>query len=257
MKLATALYSPILFLLMSLSAGVSHAEELAATPYRPSVSAPAALSAPGWLEVELGGQQLKDAGAKRGSVPYTLKLAFTPDWGIRIGGEANVRARAADGSSASGVGDTTFIAKYRMVSSETSAYGIEAGFKKPTASNQIGSGKSDTLLNFIYSVDDGKWHLDANISPTKLGLVEANQSRWQTGWAAALSRSLDDKWGIVGELSGTRQGGAASTKQFLAALSYASTKRMVFDVGVAKGLTDCTTDKSLFFGVTYLATPVF
>ena len=56
------------------------------TPYRPSVSTPAALSAPGWMEVEAGVQINRgNAPARRDSLPYTLKLAFTPDWGIQIG----------------------------------------------------------------------------------------------------------------------------------------------------------------------------
>src|SRR5262249_55246135 len=69
-------------------AGGAGAEDApAVTPYRPSVSTPAALSAPGWLEVEAGLQADRDraADARRTSLPYTLKLAMTPDWGIRIG----------------------------------------------------------------------------------------------------------------------------------------------------------------------------
>jgi hypothetical protein len=253
MKRLILLHSRITVVLLGLCASAIHAEELAATPYRPSVSAPAALSAPGWLEVELGGQRLKDADARRDSVPYSLKLAFSPDWGVRIGGEANIRSRAADGSTVSGLGDTSVIGKYRIAVNDASAYGIEVGFKSPTARNDLGSGKSDALFNFIYSADDGPYHLDVNLAPSRLGAVDDGQSRWQTGWAAALSRSLDDKWGVVGELSGTRQKGAASTSQFLAALSYAPSKRTVFDAGFAKGLTSSSTDLSLFFGVTFLA----
>ena len=60
-----------------------------AVPYRPSVSAPAALSAPSWLEVEAGvAHGHRAEGAHRQSVPYTFKLAFSPDWGVRIGREA-------------------------------------------------------------------------------------------------------------------------------------------------------------------------
>ena len=69
------------------------ANDPAVVPYRPSVSTPAQLSAPGWLELEAGG--LRAAGPERGTsrttLPWTLKLAFTPDWGIRVGGDAWVR----------------------------------------------------------------------------------------------------------------------------------------------------------------------
>src|SRR4051812_1440755 len=68
-----------------------------ATPYRPSVSTPAALSAPGWLEVEAGLQHDHDSAVvRRDSAPLTLKLAFTPDWGVRIGADAWVRSRDDD-----------------------------------------------------------------------------------------------------------------------------------------------------------------
>src|SRR6201999_4501480 len=62
-------------------------------PYRPSVSTPAQLSAPGYLELEAGGLRATgpDHGTSRFTLPYTLKLAFTPDWGIRVGGDAWVR----------------------------------------------------------------------------------------------------------------------------------------------------------------------
>ena len=49
------------------------------TPYRPSVSTPAALSAPGWLEIEAGWQHDDSGGARRDSIPLTFKLAFDKD----------------------------------------------------------------------------------------------------------------------------------------------------------------------------------
>jgi hypothetical protein len=86
------------------------------TPYRPSVSTPAALSAPGWLEVEAGVQSSKAVDpVRRESLPYTLKLALTPDWGVRIGGDALVHQREADGSVLRGGGDTTIVLKHRLL----------------------------------------------------------------------------------------------------------------------------------------------
>jgi hypothetical protein len=65
-----------LLLLASLvvfSAGARAAgDEPSTTPYRPSVSTPAALSAPGWLEIEAGWQH-DDAGGgvRRDAIPLT------------------------------------------------------------------------------------------------------------------------------------------------------------------------------------------
>src|SRR5947209_20559582 len=79
-------------------AATTDADTPSATPYRPSVSTPAALSAPGWIEVEAGLQHDHDgAVARRDSAPLTVKLAFTPDWGVRLGIDAGVLSRADDG----------------------------------------------------------------------------------------------------------------------------------------------------------------
>ena len=58
---------PVLLLLLA-GAPVARAaadDEPTTTPYRPSISTPAALSAPGWLEVEAGWQHDR-AGAEIG-----------------------------------------------------------------------------------------------------------------------------------------------------------------------------------------------
>ena len=66
-------------LLTALSAQADE-DKPAATPYRPSVSTPAQLSAPGWLEVEGGVWRQLGNEARRDSVPWTAKLAFSDDW---------------------------------------------------------------------------------------------------------------------------------------------------------------------------------
>ena len=50
------------------------------TPYRPSVSSPAQLPAPGQLEFELGGLSTKTDDDRRASLPYTFKLGFNEQW---------------------------------------------------------------------------------------------------------------------------------------------------------------------------------
>ena len=112
----------------------------AVVPYRPSVSTPAQLSAPGYLELEAGGLRATDNGASRTSIPYTLKLAFTPDWGVRVGGEAWVR-QAAPGVAQTGVGDTQLVLKRRFEVSDASAWGLELGETFPTARSSIGLGQ--------------------------------------------------------------------------------------------------------------------
>ena len=103
----------------------ARAAEPAATPYRPSVSSPADLSAPG--------HRLEAVGRKpAATVPlrfsWLLKHAFTEDFGILLGGEAAVLQREATGS----VGAVTAIAAWRSSSAApggTSALGLEVGVK--------------------------------------------------------------------------------------------------------------------------------
>jgi hypothetical protein len=229
------------------------------TPYRPSVSTPAALSAPGWLEVEAGVQNSRaDDPTRRASLPYTLKLAFTPDWGIRIGGDAIVDQVGADGSGLRGGGDTTAVLKRRFAIDEASAFGLELGAKLPTARAGLGSGHSDAGVNGIYSSDITEdWHTDINLLGTHIGGVGAGVSHWQKSWAAALSRNLTGQWGVVGELSGTQQTGVARTTQGLVAASYALARAVTLDIGVSRGLSTASGGWSVFSGITFLAAHLF
>lgn len=245
-------------LLCGLNQVAMAAEEPMATPYRPSVSTPATLSEPGWLEGELGWQRTQGGdAARRDSLPYTLKLAFSPDWGVRLGGELQVRETAFDGGQVNGVGDTAFIVKRRFAIDEQSAFGLEAGANFPTAPEGLGSGKTDYSLNGIYSADLGPYHLDLNLLGTRLGQVDAGQGRSQTTWAAALSRPFSARWGVVGEFSGTRQSGVPDTAQFLLAATCNISRRVVFDAGASRGLNRASPDWSLFTGLTVLLGRVF
>ena len=238
----------------------AHADDApTVTPYRPSVSAPAQLSAPGWLEVEVGLQRSRaDDPQRRDTLPYSLKLAFTPEWGIRLQGDAIVRERAADGSSLRGPGDTAVVLKRRFAVDDASAFGVEAGVKFATARSGLGSGHTDAGLTGIYSSDFApKWHVDVNLSATHLGGVDAGESAWQKAWAVAVSRNLTDQWGVVGELSGTQRSGAGRTSQALFAASYSVLPGLTVDAGVSKGLTAASGGWSVFTGLTFLAARLF
>jgi hypothetical protein len=235
-------------------------ESPSAVPYRPSVSTPAALSAPGWLEVEGGYlHEHAESGALRQSVPLTLKLAFTPDWGIRVASDAWVRLRDESGEHATGSGDTAIVVKRRFAVDDDSAFGLEGGVTLPTSRHGlgIGNGKPDWVLNAIYSADFGAWHTDLNAAATRFGDTQTGTSRAQLLAAASLSRSLDEHWGVAGELSGTGQHGADSTRQLLVAASYNVSKRLVIDAGAARTLRSGAPSWSAFTGFTWLATRIF
>jgi hypothetical protein len=253
----------VLPLMLSLCASawpahVAAADDPSVTPYRPSVSTPAALSAPGWLEVEAGLERARGSGAARSdALSYTLKLAFTPDWGVRLGGDAFVRQTDESGQRLSGTGDTSVVLKRRFAVNDDQAFGIEAGATLPTGRDGIGSGKSDVMFNGIYSADLGAYHLDLNLGGTRFGQAQSGSSRVQALWAAGLSRSLSERWSVVGELSGTRQRGKPSTQQFLVAGGYSLSNRLALDAGLSRSLHSGTPDWSVFAGLTWLAARIF
>jgi hypothetical protein len=237
----------------------SSSEAPSATPYRPTVSTPAALSAPGWVEVEGGGlRDLPGGAARRDSLPYTVKLAFTPDWGIRVGGDAWVRQVDADGHALSGFGDTSIIVKRRFAVDDKSAFGAEGGVLLPTSRHGVGNDRADWFLTGIYSADlPADLHTDVNLEATRFGVPDPGTSRTQLLWAASLSKNLSERWGVVGELSGTYQRGAEGTTQLLFAATFNVSRALVLDAGAAHSLRSGSSDKSFFAGFTWLAMRLF
>ena len=222
----------------------------AITPYRPSVSSPAQLPLAGQLELELGGLRTRSSDARRASLPYQFKLAFSREWGVLIGGEAQVWAR--DGGTASrGVGDTTLTLKRAWIVDDASAFGMELGAKLPTAKDTIGSGKADYSVNTIYSRDIGPVHADANFNATRLGLVDPGTARTQFGASVSVSTELSERWGLTGEVSGTRRAGADPSVQVLGALTFSPSKRLTFDVGLARAVRPVPAATSVFAGVVF------
>jgi hypothetical protein len=247
----------ILLLLAAPSAKAADDDKPAATPYRPSVSTPAQLSAPGWLELEGGVWHQRGNEAHRDSLPWTAKLAFSDDWGIRVGGEAWVRQTDEHGQTLSGNGATGVVLKRRFAVDEQSAFGVEVGATLPTGHSGIVSGKTDSDINTIYSADLGDWHTDLNLTAIYLSAPDAGTSHLQTLWAAALSRPLNDVLGLVGELSGTHQSGAGSAAQFLFAASYSVTKSLVLDAGMSRRVRGGAPTWQAIAGFTWVAARLF
>jgi hypothetical protein len=223
------------------------------TPYRPTVSNPADLSAPGWLEAELGGlRSYNEDHSRSDNVPWLLKYAFDENYGLLLGGGGYVSAQVPGAPSQASFGDTYLEWKQRFPVSDSAAFGLEAGIVAPTAAHNLGAGKPQWLVNGIFSTDVGALHLDVNLAETHGGEMPVQVSQWQTGWAAAISRPLGGNWGGAFELSGVYQQGTATQSQALVALSYNWSRQLVFDCGAAYGLTHAAHDRSLFAGATFL-----
>lgn len=242
--------------LTTFAAGLNNAlageAEVEATPYRPTVSNPADLPAPGWLEMEFGAQRIKGGdNLWRDSYPVLAKLAFTPDWGVLLGSEFAVKRTDLSGNIFNGNGDTVLMLKHRIpTATEGTAWGAEAGYKAPTASDTIGSGQADYIVNGIFSTMLGRHHLDLNLGVTKVGGMTEGLGEYQYNWAVSVSHQMGEKMGAFIEMSCIHRQGAQSQRQMLAGVSYNLSKRVVLDVGGTSGLTSAAQEWSAFAGVT-------
>ncbi len=235
-------------LLVALGGSASASDFADITPYRPSVSDPAQLPAVGQLELELGGLSVGSGDLRRNSLPYLFKLAFDPQWGVLIGGEAAVSASDESGQHRQGLGDTTFVLKYALPIDDATALGLETGATLPTANDAFGIVKTNLTVNGILSRDFGQLHIDANLNLTRVGLIENGDGRTQIAYSASFSLPVGDKWGVTAELSGTRREGVPDTAQFLAALTYSPSKLLTIDCGFARGLNSASPG-SIFTGM--------
>ena len=223
------------------------------TPYRPTVSNPAALSAPGLLEFEAGvARQKNDAGTRLYSLPYLFKYAFSPNLGVLVGGDAYLRQENADGDHLTGVGDTVAEIKLRHELTDSMALGLETGVRFPTAKTGLGAEKNDYLANGIFSAEWRKLNFDFNLAYTRLGSVGPAEGRGEIGWATAVSGKLGGPWGWAAELSGTGRHGTRGSTQALAAVSYQPTPALVFDLGLAHDLNKQTDETTVFAGFAIL-----
>ena len=231
----------------------ARADEPTVTPYRPTVSNPADLPVPGWLEAEFGGQRVFGADRSRSdSVPWLAKYAFDEDRGILVGGNAYLRDSAPGQPVDSGVGDVSVEWKQRFAVDDATAFGVEAGVIAPTAHDDLGVGKAAWLINGIVSRDFGKLHLDVNVGAVHYAQHDAAVSAWQQTYAAAISWPFGSDWGGALEVSGAHQAGSPAQSQALAALNYNLSPRVVLDAGYARGLAHDAHDRSVFAGATVL-----
>jgi hypothetical protein len=234
---------------------IAHAEQLSVTPYRPTISNPAELSALRHLEVEFGAQSNQPGmAAERNSLPFLLKYPFSDQWGLMVGGEAWIKSRTPD-ETISGFGNTSVLLKHYHPVSETLAVGFEAGTVLPTARNSVGQGRTDYLGNLIVSQDISDLRIDVNAGVTRRGFKEQDLDRYRYNWAIAASHPVTERWGIAGEFSGVFARQQKPASQFLASLNYLMTPQLMLDFGGTVGLTTITDDYGVFAGFAYLIAP--
>jgi hypothetical protein len=245
----------MIFLFPAFTLADEPAEEVRATPYRPTISNPAELPVPGWVETELGWQLTHGGENKdRHSMPYLLKFAMNEDWGVLVGGDGYVnQVETKQSILTEGFGNVALFLKRRAALTETSVFGLEVG----AAHQTLDGGQFDYIANAIFSQDIGLFRLDTNVSATYLGGTEPGEDRWVVGWASALGFPIADQWGGAIEFSGFHRSGTPEFAQFLATVNYTYHPRVVFDAGAATGIMNSSYDWTVFAGVTVLLFQVF
>ncbi len=240
---------------------MTQAEEPQATPYRPTISNPAQLPVPGYLEMELGWQSLrkKEAEEHRHSVPYLFKFAFTDRIGVLVGTEVVVINAPEGQSSSAGFGDLTPLLKLRfpLGFKAAGAFGIEAGVKIPTAPSTVGSQQTDYLFNGIYSVNVGIVSVDLNLGYTRLGGTPEGTGKDLVSWAASGSVTLMEGLSVAGEFAGSSRKTVKPFTQFLASTSYFLSPGIVADAGMAFGLNGASQEWTAFAGLTFITARLF
>ena len=232
-----------------------------ATPYRPTVSNPAQLPIPGFLEMEMGWQSLKEKSTDdyRHTVPYLFKFAFSDYVGLLIGGDAVIVNNFDQGSTLAGFGDLTPLLKLKipLPAHSASALGLEMGAKLPTAPQTVGNQQTDYLLTGIYSIGLGSLGFDVNLGYTRLGGAPGGKGKNQLFWAVSSAYELTKRWSVAGELAGTMKREVKPFTQFLTSTSYFFTPRIVGDTGIAFGLNGASQEWTLFAGLTVLLGKVY
>ncbi len=227
-----------------------------ATPYRPTLSNPAQLSAPGYFEMEMGWQSLKEKTTDdyRLTVPYLFKLAFSEYIGLIVGGDALIINDFDQGSTLAGFGDLSPLLKLNvpLPFHSQSALGLEMGAKLPTAPQTVGSQQTDYLVTGIYSIGMGSLGIDLNLGYTRLGGAPSGEGKNQLFWAASTAYGLTKQLSVAGELAGTVRRNVKPFTQFLTSTSYFFSPRIVGDAGIAFGLNGASQEWTLFAGMTIL-----
>jgi len=152
----------------------------------PTITDPAELSAPGWLEFDPGSFKDLDPSAGFGT-PFTFKYtALNRRLQYLLGQDGLVVQRG----SLKGVGDTYAGAHYLFRTQEHGGYDValKGLLKIPTASDSAGgTGKSDYSAFLLVSRDLTKWgfHGDVNVGISSIG--NAAMAGYSTQSMAALS----------------------------------------------------------------------
>lgn len=213
-------------------------------PERPTIATHAGTVAPGWLEIESGGERDRyPNGGRVVSFPTNLKVGLASRTQLNISA-SEFRGTPID-PSARGIGDVTVGLKYRFAEDVplVGDCAILPGIKFSTASSArgLGTGTTDVSLLLISSHSIGPADVDMNVGATRRSGNGVKAPRLASVWTVSGGVPIVGRFGWVGEIFGfPGTGGDAGVKGTAAILTgptYLPLKWLELDAGVIAPLT--------------------
>jgi len=209
----------------------------AVQPERPTVATHAGTVAPGFLEIETGGEWDRYPNQSRGSIiPTIFKIGLTPHAQLSL----ITPIVSAPGSRSLGVGDLAGGVKWRLADSHPllGRFAVIPGIKLPTgsATTGAGSGTTDLSVVLVSSHSIGPVALDINAGYARRGGDGSLFPRNATSWTVSTGGAAVGAVGWVAEMFGypgtTGPAGQGSTVAALVGPTFSAKEWLALDLGV-------------------------
>jgi hypothetical protein len=230
----------------------------AVNPGRPTVTDPAALTAPGWLEMELGG--LKNLDHDRTfSTPFVLKLTSSNNrLQYRLGADGLI----FPGLGANGFGDTNAGLQYLFAPQSKARFDLagRVAIKIPTAPPFLGTRKVDYNVLFLASRDfSPSVHGDFNLGLSNLSRQGAPGTDNQFVATASFTLPIKGgRWQYTNEIVyASPIEGQRSLVTTMHGFTYAVHRYDVYDIAVQWQLHGDSANLQLLFGKTFFLGHLF
>lgn len=226
-----------------------------ANPGRPTISTPATLTPPGYLQFETGVLSAWNSPsvASQTNLNEVVKFALTRRLEFLAGFEPVAHSRINSVSS-NDPGGISLGAQAVIFPGEGSRPTISASYFHSVysgASPDLDIGSATNSLLLLASADVKGFHNDANLFLNEVASDPVRRA--QIGQSLSISHPLNRRFGLSGEIWHFTQpflrGNAVGN---LWALYYNANRDLVFDAGFDHGFTSTSTRWEVFTGFTYL-----
>ena len=172
-------------------------------PERPTVATHAGTVAPGYIELEEGGEWDRWSGRERSFfAPTNLKIGLASHAQVNVLFNIIHDPRVAGGDF--DIGDLTVGVKYRVLDEHPllGDFAVLPAIKFPTASGAAGTGTTDFSVLFISSHRLGPVAMDLNAGATRRSGDGTSTPRTATIWTASFGFPISGPVGATAEIFG-------------------------------------------------------